>query len=372
MESNSVNIPPFEALFRNAAEGIVVTDQSGQIVLVNPAAEVIFGYNTEEMLGNRIEILIPESSRSMHERHRGNYHKDMHARSMGLGLELRAVRKDGTVFPVEVSLSPYEEDGRKFVIAFVIDITIRQRLIAAREEMLIELEREKEIGALRSRFVSIASHEFRNPLSTILSSASLITTYADRQELEGVKKHANRIKGAVSVLQSILGEFLSLGRIEDGKVAVHPESFTISTFLEELHEDMMLLAKAGQEMRFIPSGENVVFLDKNLLRALLVNLLSNAIKFSPENSTILLTADVRKNRCHISVIDQGMGIPADDQPKMFERFFRASNAYQTPGTGLGLFIVKKYIEMMQGTLDFTSVVGEGTTFVVDLPQHLEV
>jgi PAS domain S-box-containing protein len=354
--------PPFEALFKYVAEGIIVSDQVGTMVLVNPAAEAMFGYVAAELMGQKVEMLIPASRRPVHAQHREQYQQNLHSRAMGIGLDLYAQRKDGSVFPVEISLSPYESEGQRFVIAFVIDITVRQRLIAAREEALVALEKEKEVGVLKSRFVSIASHEFRNPLSAILSSASLIASYVERQDMDGIRRHVARIKGSVGVLQTILGDFLSLGRIEDGKVAVHREAIDLPKFMAEVQEDLHLLLKPGQALRCDYEGKAEIWLDKNLLRVVVVNLMSNAVKFSPENTSIHLHCSVGPDACCISVRDQGMGIPEADHSKLFGRFFRASNASQTQGTGLGLYIVKKYVELMGGTLTFESQVGVGTTF----------
>jgi len=224
------------------------------------------------------------------------------------------------------------------------------------------LEQEKVVGELKSRFVSIASHEFRTPLSTILSSASLIGSYTDRGDLDGIRRHVGRIKNSIKILQDVLNEFLSLSKLEDGKITTNMEDIPIAVLVKEIQEDIHLLMKDGQQLSCNHRGEEWVRLDKNLLRAVVVNLLTNAIKFSPENSTIQVDCTVENGSFDLVFKDQGMGIPIEDQPKLFERFFRASNANQTQGTGLGLYIVKRYVEIMGGTISMKSTVGEGTEF----------
>ncbi|MFM7823056.1 MAG: ATP-binding protein, partial [Bacteroidota bacterium] len=241
-----------------------------------------------------------------------------------------------------------------------------------REELRASLEKEKELGELKSRFVTMASHEFRTPLSTILSSASLISKYNGGDQEEQRTKHLVRIKSSVNNLTTILNDFLSLGKLEEGKVQCNPTEFDMVSFASELTGEMRELTKRGQTINHIAEGvESKVILDKNLTRNICINLLSNAIKYSEEGKLILFKTDISDSKLQISVTDQGIGIPESEQQHIFDRFFRANNAVNIQGTGLGLNIVKKYAELMGGQISFTSQQGIGTTFQVALPQYIE-
>lgn len=395
----------FKALFRFATNGILLADTNGEVVMANPAIETLFGYDSGELLGKKVEVLIPTRLTDKHKAYREQYQHAPRARSMGIGMELFGKKKDGSEFPVEVSLSPYKSAEGSFVIAFVIDNTFRKNyehsilaqkqelallsdalqelnesleskvaartaeLEQAKNELAIALDKERELGELKSRFVSMASHEFRTPLTSVLSSAGLAAQYADRMDFTNVKKHTDRIKSAVNGLNSILTEFLSLGRLEDGRVNVNPERTLLTECVQEVYEGMKNLFKPGQTFEYRHEGPAEVFMDCNLGKNILINLISNAIKYSPEGMPILVETKIDGPMVRISVQDRGMGIPDSDQKHMFDRFFRASNAVNTTqGTGLGLYIVQRYAEMMAGTVGFRSKAEEGSTFWVEFRQ----
>ena len=398
----------FEALFEYASMGIVVANEKGIIELANNFLVGLFGYeNKEEILNKQVEILLPSRYNSVHHKHRENYQKKPEPRSMGVGRDLFAVKKDGTEFPVEVSLSNYSTSSGNYVIAFVIDITKRkeienaiilqkeelaevnsrieemnedlerkvelrtrqlqeamQQVEASRDELTRALSKEKELGDLKSRFVSMASHEFRTPLSTILSSASLLAKYIEAHEQDKRDKHINRIKSSVNNLTDILNEFLSIGRIEDGKIVAKFVSFNVKEFIEDICTEMRGIVKANQQINYQHVGSEMIELDDTLLRNVIFNLLSNAIKFSAEDGLIEIYSNVDKDSLNIIIKDNGIGISQDDQQHLFERFFRASNATNIQGTGLGLHIVAKYIELMDGSINFESSLENGTSFSV--------
>ncbi len=391
----------FKALFQYSTGGILLTNQKGTIVIINPAAEQLFGYQAGELLGKPVEVLIPTRLEKRHMGHRENYHTNPHPRSMGIGLDLKGLRKDGTEVSVEVSLSPFKSSEGSFVVAFVVDNTYRknhensilqqkqelanltealQELNEGLENKVIErtaelertkndlataLNKERELGELKSRFVSMASHEFRTPLTSVLSSAGLAAQYAERQDFENVKKHAGRIRNAVNGLNSILTEFLSLGRLEEGRVAVHWETADLTECVADVHETLKNLFKPGQTFEHRHEGTATTHLDFSLVKNILINLISNAIKYSPEGAPIVVHTSVDDKKTRISVRDRGMGIPEPEQKHLFDRFFRASNAVNnTQGTGLGLYIVQRYAEMMGGTVGFVSAIEEGSEFWV--------
>lgn len=386
-----------EALFLYATEGILVANEQGKIIRMNPSAERLFGYDKGELLGQKIELLVPKRLSNQHVDYRKKYNSNPHARAMGAGVQLYGLKKDGLEFPVEISLSPYSTETEKFVIAFVVDITVRkqaeeklknysvelekqvknrtlileeaiQELEKTKKELHSALEKEKELNELKSRFVSMASHEFRTPLTTMMSSLSLVNKYAEQNDKENQAKHVNKIKTSINNLTDILNDFLSVSKLEEGKIQNMPENLNIKTFVSEVVIDMQAIATTGQTLVHRHSGNETVLLDKRLIKNVLFNLISNAIKFSPEGGVIEITTQGVNSSTRISVKDNGIGIPAEDQKHLFERFFRGHNATHIQGTGLGLSIVAKYAELMNGSVDFESKENKGTTFTVIIPQ----
>jgi PAS domain S-box-containing protein len=405
-EAESAQEGKFSALFQYASSGIFLTDDKGQIVLANPAVETLFGYQSGEMTGKHVEDLIPARYKQTHIKHRDNYNANPHARTMGTGLDLLGLKADGTEFPVEVSLSPFKKGKDKFVVAFVIDNTYRKQyersileqkevlaalshelqdlneqlehkviqrtleLEAAKNELAQLLSKERELGELKTRFVSMASHEFRTPLSTVLSSASLIATYADKSDFPNIKKHTERIKNAVNGLNTILTEFLSLGRLEEGRIQPNIAKLNLPECINEVTSELRILFRSGQTLDYQHTGPDETDLDAGLLRNILINLISNAIKYSSENTEIKLRSEITPEYIRISVRDKGIGIPLDEQKHLFTRFFRATNATNITGTGLGMYIVKRYVDMLNGEISFSSAPEEGTEFVVQFPPQM--
>ncbi len=386
-----------EALFLFATEGILVVNDAGEIIRANPSVEKLFGYNKGELTGQKLEILIPKRLSDKHIEHRNKYTHNPHARSMGMGIELFGLKKNGTELPVEISLSPYEANEGKFVIAFIIDITLRKQAEAklkdysaelekqvknrtlileeaieelekTKKELHNSLEKEKELNSLKSRFVSMASHEFRTPLTTMMSSLSLVTKYGEHNDKENQIKHVSKIKTSINNLTDILNDFLSVSKLEEGKIENMPEEMNVKIFITDIITEMKTMATEGQTVIHEHSGKEIVFLDKKLLKNILFNLISNAIKFSPKGGSIKVITQVLNSAILISVKDNGIGISIEDQKHLFERFFRGYNATHIQGTGLGLNIVAKYAELMNASLDFESIENKGTTFTIIIPQ----
>jgi PAS domain S-box-containing protein len=386
-----------DALFLFATEGILVVNERGEIVRINPSAEKLFGYEPGELIGKTIEALVPKRFSHRHHTDRDRYNEHPHARAMGAGMELFGLRKDGSEFPVEISLSPYSSPNGKFVIAFIIDITLRKQAEEKLRNYSIELEKqvrnrtlileeaigelektkaylnealakERELNELKSRFVSMASHEFRTPLATIQSSLSLVKKYGELNDLEKQDKHIQKIKSSVNNLTDILTDFLSVSKLEEGRIEHSSEEFELSPFIREVISDMKTILKNAQQITYRHSGSDTVVLDQKLLKNILFNLISNAIKFSDEGKTIALVSETGPEGVQVSVSDQGIGISEADQKHLFERFFRGNNAAYIQGTGLGLNIVAKYVELMNGSIDFVSEENEGSTFTINFPQ----
>ncbi len=239
------------------------------------------------------------------------------------------------------------------------------------EELRRAYEKEKELSELKSRFVSMASHEFRTPLSTILSSADLIEAYTREEQQEKRARHTGRIKSSVSNLTGILNDFLSLRKLEEGKVGIQPAPFMLFPFLETTADELSGLLKPGQHiLKHLPERDVEIFSDPKVLKNILFNLLSNAIKYSDAGSPIDCMVEQDGDKLRISVKDHGIGIPKEEQQHVFTRFFRAHNAENIQGTGLGLNIVKRYVELLGGSINFESELSKGTTFVCVLPMKV--
>ncbi len=531
----------FESLFNHASMGIVVVNEQSFIQSVNPFALKLFGYAIEEVIGKSIEVLIPQRYHHKHVGHRDAYTNNPKSRPMGVGLDLFAVKKDGTEFPVEVSLGNYQTNGDKNVIAFISDISVRKKaeveieklnneleatveqrtkdlretmgqlelsrdrledtlafqkailanagamIIGTDEKGIIKtfnpeaekelgfcadelvdkqkpilfhdadeinnrakelskelkrtitadmevffakarlglhneyewtyinkngarfpvllnvttmkdaenniigylgialniseskkteqelqdaLEKEKELSELKSRFVSMASHEFRTPLSTVLSSAYLIEKYVGGDDQPKREKHLQRIISSVNMLTDILNDFLSVGKIEEGKIQVRVTEFNIEDRIAAIAEEIKNNLKQKQEIVYHHRGTTTVMMDASLLKHIMMNLISNASKFSPEASTIEIDTVCKNDQTILTVKDQGMGISKEDQKHLMERFFRGTNAGNIQGTGLGLHIVSKYAELMNGTVQCKSQLEKGTAFIITFNGHI--
>ena len=412
-ELSVVSSEAFREIFQSMTEGIIVVGRAGEIIVANPVAEEMFGYGKNELMGRRLEDLLPLRFRTHHVQLRTEFHEKPLPRRMGYGRDLWAQKKNGVEFPVEISLSYSKSGGRPIAIAFISDISQRKRsemalrqseeqliLYAtelekrvmartealdsvisklekevterkrAEEEVTKALEKERELNDLKSKFVSIASHEFRTPLSTILSSIALVDQYRGRKEFEKMDKHIQRVRNSVFQLTGILNDFLSLSRLEEGKVELNPQVFEMSLLLSDVTEDMKALLRPGQHIEMeCPQEGMEIEVDSRILRNILFNLLSNASKYSGEGKGIWLTCISNGKGFEISVRDEGIGIPEDDQKHLFERFFRATNTNTIQGTGLGLSIVRRYVELLGGNIKFESTYGKGSIFVVLIPSQ---
>jgi PAS domain S-box-containing protein len=408
------HLQQFEVLFNHATIGIVLCNEDAEIINFNAQAENQFGYTREEVIGKKIEVLLPGQYRKSHVAERTRFYAHPENKVMGHGRDLHGQKKDGTEFPVEVSLSHYRDHERVYVIAFVIDITIRKNnelavlrhraelqqitkqvtqlnidlelkvenrtkmlretlaeLEKSKKEVTEALEKEKELGDLKTGFVTTASHEFRTPLSTIMSSAFLLSKYNSPEDEEKRGKHIARIQDAVNDMKNILEDFLSLGKLEAGSIHPNIQRITKDEYRTELQntvDTMMQLAKKDQTIHFTHSGEQDIFVDIALLKNIVINLCTNAIKFSEEGKAIHIHSKTDGALFSLSVRDEGIGISQDDQEHLFERFFRAQNAANIQGTGLGLHIVGKYVELLNGTITMKSELGQGTEFIIQISQ----
>jgi PAS domain S-box-containing protein len=361
---------------------VAITDQKGIIKHVNRNFCKISKYSEEELIGQDHRII------------NSGFHSKEFIRDLWVTIangkiwrgELRNRAKDGSFYWVDTTIIPFlNEKGKPFqYLAIRSDITQRklfeeqilqinedleQKIQERTLELTNALERQKELNEMKSRFVSLASHEFRTPLSAILSSVSLTEHYLAPEHEEKRKKHIDRIRSSVKNMTTILNDFLSVEKLEHGKVEIKCVHFNLKQFIEDVIEDMEgALKKKNQELIFYCSGIEEVYQDKNILLNILFNLLSNAVKYSHEGQDIELIAEGKQEDVIISVKDKGIGIPQEAQKELFDKFFRAGNVSNIQGTGLGLNIVKKYIEILGGRIDFFSHENEGSTFTIEFPR----
>jgi len=385
------------AIIENAIDGIITIDDKGIIEHVNPAALKLFGFEIKELVGKNVSALMPQPDKERHDGYIKNYDNTGQKRIIGIGREVIGQRKDGSTFPFRLGVSEVKFSDRKIYTGFIHDLSkhkedeariksyteeledkIRDRtrdlvklvaeLESAKEHVNALFIKEKELNQLKTRFVSMASHEFRTPLSSIQLSATLIDKYTPKQDTENIEKHTGKIKNAVGNLTTILNDFLSLEKLEAGKVEVHPTWFSIINFAEEIVEEMQLISKQDQHIIYEHKGISAqVFLDINLLKNSVINLISNAIKYSGENTMIQFNSTLKDDELLIEIKDNGIGIPETDLHNLFEPFFRAHNTGSIPGTGLGLNIVKRYVSLMNGNVACESAQNIGTTITLKFP-----
>lgn len=487
-----------EMLSEVVSEGIIIVNDEHNILASNATANKMFGYEKGELNGKPLEILIPKNVRQGHHRDVGKFVKSGKARRMGPGLDLVGLRKDGDVFPLEISLNPFHLMEKRYVMALIVDITERKKaeqtidywfqifeeslneiyvfdakthifinvnrgaqlnlgyslkelcqmsvldiktqitktyfekilsplLNRKREKVIFEAEHqrkdgsiypvevhlqlsyigkrqvcvaivlditerknythqlenkveertaqlrealkaEKKLNELKTKFLSLVSHEFKTPLTSILTSTSLLAKYTETEQQEKRDKHIGTIKSKVKYLDNILTDFLSIERLDSGKVNYNMTTFPLSKLINEVIYDSNTLLKEGQRIKYPDNidGTDVDF-DEKIMVLALSNLVHNAIKYSPERTEIELRVSNDKNWLYIDIVDKGFGIPIEDQPFVFDRYFRASNVLTIQGTGIGLNTVQQHIHNLGANLTFESKLGEGSTFTLHIP-----
>ncbi|CAL1519845.1 ATP-binding protein [Chitinophaga sp. MM2321] len=349
----------------------------GLLMGINPAGEKILGYDKADLLEKQsvlifhdpeeIALRADEFSQQLQEVvEPGINTLTIKAQKSLLNeSEWVYIRKDGSRLPVSISVSPiYREGNIDSYIIIAIDITDRKK---AEEEILKTLENERELNMLKSRFIALTSHEFRTPLSTILSSNYLLSKYQTTADQPKRDKHILRIARTVTMLRETLNVFLSVEKIEEKKIHVRNSTEETHKFVAVIVRELEGLRRGSQQLRYSHDGLPDAYLDHNLLKHILMNLISNAIKFSPETGIIRIHTISHPEKFILSVKDEGIGIAEEDRQHLFERFFRGSNAEAIQGTGLGLHIVAKYAELMKGDVICNSEKDKGTEFIVTIP-----
>lgn len=401
----------FNVLFEAVSEGVIVVNNQQKIVATNASAERMFGYSKDELVGQHLNILIPQKYHANHGDHVDGFMMQKESRQMGRGRDLYGAHKDGNVFPVEAGLNPLVIGKETFVMALVIDISIRKRqelelqelnnqlekkvmertselsntveeLKLANKERDIEikkridaqnktknaLKKEKELNELKTKFLSLVSHEFKTPLSGILTSAMLLGKYKLSEQQEKRDKHIKTITDKVHYLNNILNDFLSIEKLDTGKINYKFNNFKISKVVNEVVYNANMLLKEGQEIKYPENIDDIsLYQDEKIVELALSNLVHNAIKYSSENTFVDIKINQDEKFTTFKIRDNGIGIPQNDQKRVFNRYFRAENALLTQGTGIGLNIVKSHLENLGGNIDFVSEENKGSEFTFTIP-----
>lgn len=396
-----------KGIIDTAIDGIITINPLGIIESVNIAAAKQFGYKAEEIQGKNIKMLMPSPYQEEHDSYLHRYNTTKVPRIIGVGREVTGLRKDKSTFPFRLAVSEVILNDRIIFTGIIHDLSdvkdaekrllemneqlehlvqkrtneleeVVNKLLSTNEilqkresELKLSLSKEKELNELKSRFVSMASHEFRTPLSTILSSASLIGKYTEEAQNDKREKHVSRIKSAVNTLTGILNDFLSLSKIEEGKVVVQKTLVDLEELCNEIIDEVKGIMKPGQTISHEGLENIEINTDKRILKNILFNLISNAIKYSKEDGEISCKLKFEDDLFNLEIKDNGIGIPLADQKYLFERFFRASNVETIQGTGLGLSIVKRYVNLLGGEINFESKENVGTIFNITIHKQYE-
>jgi len=365
------------SLWTSTGAMIIVINTDGFIRWFNPAAERTLGYKASEVVDVYTPMLLhdPEEVALRAEEFSAQLNQPVAPGLETLTIKARLnlyneyewqyIRKDGTRLPVSLTVSAIRDASDiTGYIGIAIDLS---RIKMAESELRSSLEKERELNELKSRFVSLASHEFRTPLSAILSSIYLVSKYESDDDVAKRSKHIQRIISSVNMLTDILNDFLSVGKIEEGKIQVRHSIFDAGKHISNILGEMDGLKKSRQNIYYAHHGNAQACMDPTLLKHIVMNLVSNAIKFSPEGAIISIRSQCTDGIFRLSVKDKGIGISAEDRQHLFERFFRSQHVSNIQGTGLGLHIVAKYAELMNGSVSCDSNPEMGTEFIVTVP-----
>jgi PAS domain S-box-containing protein len=368
----------FRQLLEAAPDAIVEVSDDGTIALVNRIAEEMFGYGRRELLGRNVDMLVPDAVRATHYQHRDRYLEHPRTRPMGSGLELRARRRDGSLFPVEISLSPIQTETGMHVTAVIRDVTERKRaeneVRILQQQYTAELEaRNQEIeraNRLKSEFLASMSHELRTPLHTIIGFTELLEEGQEGELNAAQKRFIGHIHRDSNHLLELINDVLDLSKIEAGQMALKRESFPLRRAIEDaLNTIRPGAALKGIEIDDRAHAECDVDADPLRVKEMLYNLLSNAVKFTPQGGRVWMETREESGFAHITVGDTGVGIPAEEQENIFDKFYQVGNTTSgvREGTGLGLSITKELVQMHGGWMEVQSTPGQGSRFTFTLP-----
>lgn len=354
-------------LLEAAPDAILQVDQDGRIILLNHMTEVMFGYRREELLGQPVEILVPLEVRAAHSAHRSHYAGHPTTRAMGTGLDLEAVRKDGSRFPAEISLSPGHSEAGFRATAIVRDITARKQAEDQLRMRNLEVERANR---LKTEFLASMSHELRTPLHTIIGFSELLAEQTQGPLNPKQQRFVEHIHHDSLHLLELINDILDLSKIESGRIELRPEAIDLAAAIEESLSSIRHLAQTKSlAVRARVEALPVIQADPLRVKQILMNLLGNAVKFTPAGGSIEAHARLAGGFVEISVTDTGVGIPAHEQEAIFDIFHQvgATTKGVREGTGLGLAITRRLVEEHGGTVTVSSEPGKGSRFVFTIP-----
>ncbi|HVW85823.1 MAG TPA: PAS domain S-box protein [Bryobacteraceae bacterium] len=364
----------FRELLEAAPDAIIEVDREGRIVLLNAVTEKLFGYSRAELLGRSVDELIPVGVRKRHAEHRADYWSNPQTRPMGLGLTLQARRKDGSEFPVEISLSPVRSDEGFRVTAIIRDVTqqkvAEEKIRFANQQLEMRNREIERADRLKSEFLASMSHELRTPLHTIIGFTELLA-----EELEGPlndkqKRFVQHVHQDSLHLLDLINDILDLSKIEAGRMELRPETFDARQALVEAIAGIRPVADAKKIVVDNRIADAVpVLADRVRFREIATNLLSNAVKFTPEGGRVWIEQCVDGDMSCFSICDTGVGIAPEDHLAIFDKFRQVGSTTRgvREGTGLGLAIVKRLVEMQGGSIRVVSALGQGSQFTFTMP-----
>ena len=378
----------YRKLLEAAPDAILEVDRNGRIVLVNLQAERLFGYTRAELLGNRIEFLIPDRFRGRHPGHRDTFFEHPVMRPMGTGLELYARRADGSEFAVDVTLSPYDSDGTGRVICVVRDVTERKHaeeqiqtlnqhleqrtaeLVATNKELELRNREVERVNRLKDEFLASMSHELRTPLNSIIGFSDLLAEQGAANFSPKQKRFLGHIQQGSRHLLELINDILDLSKIEAGHLELKYEDFEVSQAVAEVVATVRPIATAKNiQFDSTVAGDLFLYADRLRFKQVLYNLLSNAIKFTPAGGRVSIEGSEERRAVRFRVLDTGIGIPTGEQEAIFESFHQVGTTTKgvREGTGLGLAITKRLIEQHGGSIWVDSELGKGSRFFFTLP-----
>ena len=346
----------------SAPDAMIIIDGEGDIVFANRQVETLFGYGSAELVGRKVEVLLPERFRARHVGHRHGYSETLRVRPMGSGLDLFALRRDGTEFPVEISLSPAQDGGKTLAVAAIRDITDRREI---QNQLREARESADRANLAKSRFLATASHDLRQPLQALsLLNGTMRRLVTDPTLSEALEQEEQ----AISAMSRLLNALLDISKLESGAIKPEITDFKVAALFEEMRREFAALAAhKGLELEVEDCGDQV-HSDPSLVGQVVRNLVANAIKYTSQGQVRLRCLHDRA-LVRLEVVDTGVGIPAAELARIYDDFYQIGVATNTSrnGYGLGLSIVSRIVSLLGATLDVSSEVGKGTVFSLNLP-----